>query len=87
MLVRVTKGLTSAFRNALLETLKQTFSPYSMSEIEALKIMNLNSQFTHQELDSQFKKFYDGNSKKNSGSPYIQTKVKNAYDYLARKVK
>ena len=84
MLIRATKGLAFAFKNAFIETIKQTFLLDSMTYSDALKIMYLNRNFSDNELDFKFESFYKSNSKENGGSIYIQNRIKDAYFYLKK---
>lgn len=77
----------SAFKKAFIETCRQSFLPNAMTDSEALKILNLSESFKKEELDLQFKKFYTANSKENKGSPYIQSKIKEAHEYLIERTK
>lgn len=84
MLVKAAKGIASSFKIAFVNTINQVLFPYEMNRSEALKILNLENDFKTEELNSKFKKFYFANSLEKKGSPYIQSKIKNAYEYLKK---
>ena len=72
----------SVLKNATLRTFEEVFFPERMTRPEALKILNLQECYSTEELEFNFKKFYSANSQENRGSPYIQSKIENAFYYL-----
>jgi hypothetical protein len=85
MLIRTLKGFSIAFTSALKQTIQQIAFPNSMNKQEALNILNLKENFKGEELNSKFQSFYRANSKEMDGSPYIQEKIRMAYEYLKNK--
>lgn len=82
MLVKTVKGVSKAFKTALYRTFDEIVFPYRMTKNDAIKILDLPSDYDRNEVESKFKKFYTMNSPKNKGSSYIQEKIKEARDLL-----
>ncbi|CAG9318907.1 unnamed protein product [Blepharisma stoltei] len=65
---------------------KTTFSKTAfnrpMTTEEALKILNVQSHSTKEEIEENFKTLYGKNSSEKGGSVYIQCKVMSAKDHL-----
>lgn len=76
--------LLKALKGATIKTIKELTFPNIMNRREAIKILNVESNIDQEELKEKFKKLYKVNSLENKGSPYIQEKIKNAYEYLKR---
>lgn len=82
MLVPFIKAVPRAFKAAVCRTIDDVFFQNRMSHEEAKSILDLKAQFTKQDLDSKFQRFYMANATHNGGSPYIQQKIKNAFEVL-----
>lgn len=82
MLVPFLKAVPRVFKIAMRKTIDDVLFPNQMSYEEAKRILDLDTHFTKQDLDSKFQGFYTVNSICNGGSPYIQQKIKNAFEVL-----
>lgn len=82
MLAPYIKAVPRALRAAIYKTAIDVLFPDLMSCEEAKRILDLDSHFTKLDLDSKFQRFYTANSTQNGGSPYIQQKIKNAFNML-----
>ena len=60
-----------------------TASKILMEKSQAQKILELNKpEYTEEEVEEQFKKLFNLNSKESGGSPYLQAKFANARETL-----
>lgn len=82
MLSLYTKTMPKAFKVSFSKVLKELLFPYKMDKVEAMKILDLNDNFSQRDLELKYHNFYNNNSINNKGSPYIQTIIKNAHDFL-----
>lgn len=83
MLIKTVKGVSKAFKTALFKTFDDIIFPYRMTRNEAIKILDLPTNYNQHDLEFKFSKFYSANSPKNKGSSYIQEKIKEARDLLS----
>lgn len=85
MAARLFVGLARALKSAAVRTIQEVLCPNLMTRPEAVRILGLHSNFESRELESKFAQMYSANSLKNRGSPYIQSKIHQAYSFLKTK--
>ncbi|WUR02253.1 uncharacterized protein VNE69_01192 [Vairimorpha necatrix] len=66
---------------ALYKTLVDILSTNQMTKDEALKILQVSDQQDKSEIYKKYKNLYDRNENK---SKYLQSKIKNAYEFLTK---
>lgn len=69
---------------ALYKTLLSFISRNLMSKEEAYKILDINLQESKEKIYKKYKDLYNKNSEENNGSSYLQSKIKNAYDFICK---
>lgn len=74
--------LAKAVKSAAAKTLSDALFPNLMTKNEAIKILGLDHNFSREDLVQKYGRMYSQNAVKNKGSPYIQKKISNAYQFL-----
>lgn len=79
MVVNLIKEGTKVLSLSLYKTIQSFFYMNIMTEVEAHKILNIKSKSN---IYDNYKYLYEINSKTNNGSPYLQSRIKNAYNFI-----
>lgn len=82
MVPEILKEGSFIIKRAFIKTFWDIYQSNRMGRDEAIKILSLEPGFSKEELQKNYSKFYKTNSLENKGSPYIQSRIKDAYDVL-----
>lgn len=82
MLTTIIKEGGRTLARALVRTISDVMFGSRMSRAEAKMILNVSSE-SEDEVRAVFLRMHKANSRENNGSPYLQSKVLNAYTLLS----
>lgn len=83
MLTTLCKEGSKVLGKAVMKTISDMLFMDKMSPGEAEMILGISSDTGDERLRSVFLQMYQANSRENSGSPYLQSKILNAYTLLS----
>lgn len=68
----------------LYKTLMDVFRPNYMNKEDAYKILGVTSTANSDLITKRYLDLFNRNSRMNNGSKYLQSKIKNAYEFLSK---